>query len=125
MRLAHPGGSVSSSPAQLVVQYPPVIVHSPISLTATAYSTVRWSVEVSGTPPVFYQWRYNGGPLAGQTNATLVLTNVQKSQEGNYNVFFLRSAPARSGAALLPAGHSLSLSKPDLLLREPTANRTN
>ena len=40
-----------------------------ITLTATA----------SGTPPFFYQWYYGDAltPLAGATNATLTLTNIQ------------------------------------------------
>ena len=113
--VSNPGGSVSSGSAQLIVQYAPVIVHPPISLTVTAYTTVSWSVEVSGTPPVFYQWRFNGGPLAGQTNATLVLTNVQKSQEGNYNVSVLNSA----GTAV-SSNASLTVLIPATITRQPT-----
>ncbi len=40
----------------------------------------------SGTPPFTYQWRRNGVPIPKATNATLVLTNLQRSQEGVYDV---------------------------------------
>src|SRR4029079_2164505 len=41
---------------------------------------------VSGTPPLSYQWLYNGTNLAGATSAALTLTNVQFANAGNYSV---------------------------------------
>ena len=36
--------------------------------------------------PMRFQWRFNGGDLSGQTNTTLVLTNTQAAQAGDYSV---------------------------------------
>lgn len=33
-----------------------------------------------------YQWSFNGSNLAGQTNASLLLSNIQSSQAGSYSV---------------------------------------
>lgn len=46
----------------------------------------------TGTPPLSYQWRKNGQPLAGQTAATLSLNNVQSGDAGTYTVVVSNSA---------------------------------
>ena len=46
----------------------------------------RFSVLAAGTAPLFYQWRFNGTPLAGQTGTILTLANVQSPNAGNYVV---------------------------------------
>jgi hypothetical protein len=47
---------------------------------------VTWSVSGTGEPPLRYQWRKNAIPLAGATNATLTLTNLQHADTGLYDV---------------------------------------
>jgi hypothetical protein len=47
---------------------------------------MRFHVDAAGTSPLSYQWRFNGVELAGGTNATLVLTNVQPAMAGDYDV---------------------------------------
>jgi hypothetical protein len=48
--------------------------------------TAIFSVTASGTPPLSYQWSFNGTNIVGATNTTLTLTDVQVSQAGNYTV---------------------------------------
>jgi T5SS/PEP-CTERM-associated repeat protein len=67
----------------------PAITRQPTSLTVTQGSTVEFSVVASGTPPLFYQWYVGVGDgrdpsITGATNATLVLSNVQPTNGGNY-----------------------------------------
>jgi len=65
----------------------PLITTQPASLTAyTNDPTASFSVGVSGSLPLFYQWRLNGVNLPTGTNATLSLPNPQPSQQGNYDV---------------------------------------
>ena len=64
----------------------PVITSQPTNQTVLAGTTVTFSVTVWGTPPFSYQWSLSGSPLAGATNASLVLTNAQPGQSGNYAV---------------------------------------
>jgi hypothetical protein len=47
---------------------------------------VVFHAGVEGTRPILYQWRFLGAPLAGETNETLVLSNVQLADEGAYSV---------------------------------------
>jgi hypothetical protein len=63
---------------------PPVITIQPVSQTAPVGSTVHFSITAINNP-LRYQWFQNGQPLAGQTNATLTLTNVQTSALAFYD----------------------------------------
>ena len=71
-----------------------------------AGSTVTASVSVTGTV-TGYQWFYNGTALAGQTTATLSLTNVQPAQSGNYDVVLTSSCVSQTST-------SFSLTVPSL-----------
>ena len=64
----------------------PVITTQPTNLTATVNGTAFFTVAASGTAPLIYQWNFNGTNLAGATNATLTINNVQPWQAGNYFV---------------------------------------
>ena len=65
---------------------PPQITSNPASQTVVVGTNVTFSVIASGTPPLRYAWLFNGAALAGQTNATLTLTNVQTTDAGSYTV---------------------------------------
>ena len=62
------------------------IYFQPADQTVTIGQTAAFSVGVSGTPPISYQWSFNGTPITGATDSSLVLTNVQRSQAGVYSV---------------------------------------
>jgi uncharacterized delta-60 repeat protein len=61
----------------------PAIVTQPVDQARFTGQSARFRVVAEGTPPLTYQWFFNGAPLAGATNAELVLTNVQPEQAGN------------------------------------------
>jgi hypothetical protein len=65
---------------------PPYIEKQPRTIYAEKGSSIAFSTVVSGTAPLAYQWFFNGTTLAGQTNATLALTNVEPSQSGGYQL---------------------------------------
>lgn len=62
---------------------PPAIIVQPISQTAPVGSTVQFSIAAIHNP-IRYQWYHNDQPLAGETNATLIITNVQTSALAYY-----------------------------------------
>jgi hypothetical protein len=70
-------GSTESSNAVLDVLVPVKISQQPASASVNAGSNVTFTVVASSARPISYQWRSNGVDLAGATNSTLTLTNVQ------------------------------------------------
>jgi len=78
-------GSVTSLVATLTV-FDPFIVNSPASQNANAGDTVALSVTALGTAPLNYQWRKDGAPVAGATDTSLTLTNMQRAEAGCYDV---------------------------------------
>ncbi|HOX03830.1 MAG TPA: immunoglobulin domain-containing protein [Verrucomicrobiota bacterium] len=79
-------GSVQSTGAILTVRTGPTITVQPQSQTVNPGATATFSVTASGTTPLGYQWRKNGASIAGATNASLVLSNVQAANAGTYTV---------------------------------------
>jgi hypothetical protein len=94
-------GSASSASAQLTVLIPATIQQQPQNIATNAGRTVTFSVSASGTGPLRYQWRFNGTNIFNATNSSLVITNVQTTNEGVYTVLIvdnvgdILSAPAR------------------------------
>ena len=64
----------------------PTIVEQPQSLTVDTGSTATFTVSASGKPTPTYQWRFNGTVLTGETNTTLVISDVQNVNTGSYDV---------------------------------------
>jgi uncharacterized delta-60 repeat protein len=78
-------GAQTSAVATLTV-LDPVILTNPLSQSAQAGQAITLSVAVAGTTPLSFQWRKNAAPLPGATAASLVFTNIQGSDTGNYDV---------------------------------------
>ncbi|HVR34912.1 MAG TPA: immunoglobulin domain-containing protein, partial [Methylomirabilota bacterium] len=69
----------------------PGITRQPEGGLAGVGESFQFEVEVEGTPPFAYQWRFNRSAMSGQTNQTLVLTNVTFSRAGEYSVVVTNS----------------------------------
>jgi hypothetical protein len=79
------GGTVTSSPAVVVVEGQPVISASPpASQSVSVGSNVSLSVAVSGSVSVNYQWQFNGVNIFGATSSTLTLNSVTAANMGTY-----------------------------------------
>jgi hypothetical protein len=79
-------GSVTSAVATLTVRVRPVITAQPASRIVNPGDSVTFSVTATGTAPLGYQWRYNGGVISGATASSYVLNNAQPTNAGNYTV---------------------------------------
>jgi|GEM_PF-4758486 len=85
-------GSILSSNAVLTLNgVAPTISSQPQSLTMDQGSNATFSVTASGVPAPTYQWTFNTGNISGETNNTLLLTNVQPTAVGNYAVIVTNS----------------------------------
>ncbi len=100
--VSNPAGSVTSEPATLVVQFPPLILAHPQPATAIRDQNASFSVTAGGTPPFGYQWQFNSQPLPGKTNSTLFISPVRASDAGNYSATVFNTAGSiQSSNALL------------------------
>jgi hypothetical protein len=80
-------GSTFTIPQILtVVSPPPVFTTQPSSRNVLGGEAVTLTAVAAGSPAVTYQWTRDGVPLEGQTNASLVLKNVQEVHAGAYRV---------------------------------------
>lgn len=88
--------------AELVVGLAPAITLQPQNVAILSFESAQFSVAATGAAPLFYQWLFNGSPIAGATNTTLTLANVQPGQAGNYSaVVFNQAGSIVSSAARL------------------------
>jgi hypothetical protein len=104
--------SVTSSNAVLLVLtiLPPVITTEPQSTNALTNTLVTFSV--TGSNAVFYQWESNMVDLAGETNASLILSNVVVGDSGNYQVVISNaSGSVTSSVAVLVVGFPASITQ--------------
>ena len=85
---------------------PPGITSQPLNQNASTGANVNFTVGATGSNPLSYQWRFNGTNLAGATNPSLSLTNVQTASTGAYDVVVSNTAGL---AASAPATLALSL----------------
>jgi len=69
----------------------PIILQEPGDQYSPTGGTVTFSSLGAGLYGVTYQWQFNGVNIAGATNATLTLTNMQTANVGSYQVIISNS----------------------------------
>jgi alpha-tubulin suppressor-like RCC1 family protein len=84
------GGNSSDRTANwlvaLVGNGSPTVTLQPVSQTTARGSMIGLHARVAGVQPMRYQWQYNGQDLAGATDASLTLPNVQGKNGGGYRL---------------------------------------
>ncbi|MGC3956451.1 MAG: immunoglobulin domain-containing protein [Verrucomicrobiota bacterium] len=68
------------------VTNPPSITTQPLSQTNALGGNVTFSVVANGATPLTYQWRLYNTNLSNATAASLLLTNIQPINAGDYTV---------------------------------------
>jgi len=86
------GSSGGSSPVA------PVITSQPVSMTVGAGQAATFTVAASGTGPLHYQWKLDGGNRGGDS-ATLVIANAQVSDAGSYTCIVSNVAGSETSEA--------------------------
>ena len=88
--VANDSGSVTSAVATLTVSsssVAPSFITPPAPFYSASVGTGKTlSATVSGTPPLLFQWTFEGVPIPGATNLSLVLSNVQPEIAGTYHL---------------------------------------
>ncbi len=88
------------------------IITQPQSQSGFVGNAVTFTVMSTNNGPVSYQWQFNGTNIAGATNATLTLTNLQPANAGNYQVV-ISSAVGTVTSAVAVLTVVSCLSRPD------------
>lgn len=108
--VSNPYGETLSQSAVLEVLpgIPPTFTKHPASLTVVPGGDpiAYFSVEATGTLPLFYQWRLNGAPIPGATDYWFAVTNATVADAGVYSAqvsSFYGSADSQS--AFLRVGY--------------------
>jgi sugar lactone lactonase YvrE len=81
------GTNSASCSFNIIVIVAPDIIQQPQNISVSAGQSFTLSVGVSGTPPISYQWLFQGNAISGATNSTLTVTNAQAVSDGVYSVF--------------------------------------
>jgi hypothetical protein len=90
----------------------PVIVGQPQSRTNVPGSDALFSVVVSGSGPMTYQWHFNGVDIAGATTNSYVRTSAQSADAGSYSVTVSNSQGTNTSAVAQLTIQSLLLYEP-------------
>ncbi|HEY9171164.1 MAG TPA: immunoglobulin domain-containing protein, partial [Verrucomicrobiae bacterium] len=96
----------------------PLITTQPTNQCGSAGGTVSFHVAAIARASIRYQWQRNGVDLAGATNATLTITNLQLGNAGEYRVVVSNGAGATTSAVAVleaPAPVILSRSVPEAI----------
>jgi RHS repeat-associated protein len=81
---------------------PPLLTVPPASQCVPwGTASVTFNVAINADAPYGYQWLFNTNAIAGATNASLTLINVQPSQAGTYSVVVTNAYGSITGSACL------------------------
>jgi len=70
-----------------VVNTPPTITQQPAQNTyAAPGGTATFTAAATGAAPLSYSWQKDGNPITGATSPTLMLSNVQMSDQAGYRM---------------------------------------
>ncbi|HWX22506.1 MAG TPA: LamG-like jellyroll fold domain-containing protein [Candidatus Binatia bacterium] len=108
-------GAITSDVATLTLQSPPTINDQPQSVTNFPGATAVFLVGASGTPPLTFQWQFNGTNLPGASHYSLVITNCHVANTGPYTVVVTNTYGAVTSAPAL-----LVLNMPPMITTQPT-----
>ncbi len=91
--LTNIAGPVTSSSALLTVNQPvaPSITRQPVDVTITEGSSASFSVSATGSPPMTYQWHFNGVALSNSNSSSYSLSSSSVAS-GKYRVTVTNAA---------------------------------
>ncbi|HET7624346.1 MAG TPA: Ig-like domain-containing protein [Verrucomicrobiae bacterium] len=98
------------------------ILEQPQSQTVSEGTSVQFSVTASGSPPIHYQWQFNGSDIPNETNATLILNNATPADSGNYSVVVSDSSGKIVSDPAVLSVQPVVFPLPEIAFVEPTNN---
>lgn len=115
------GGTVSTNPATLSVNDPPVITDQSGSLTVDPGEPVTFSVTVTGSAPLSYQWRKDGVDITDATTSSYTIPSAQELDEGAYRCYIANSAGTKTNSNPLSVAAILTVNDPPQIVTDPVS----
>jgi FG-GAP-like repeat/Regulator of chromosome condensation (RCC1) repeat/Immunoglobulin domain/Immunoglobulin I-set domain len=114
--VSNPYGSMVSSNALLTVLTPPSLTSQPVSVTNVVGNWAFFSTSATGSPPISYQWFFNGVPLTdgqitGSASNILTVASMLTSNAGQYWCVVSNDYGSVTSAVV-----SLIVTAPDILI---------
>ncbi|WP_193213775.1 GDSL-type esterase/lipase family protein [Luteolibacter marinus] len=88
----------------------PVLLSQPSSRSLASGASTTLSVQVAGSGPFYYQWRFEGVAIPGETRSWLEITGFGSAQAGGYDVV----VTSAGGASTISRTATLVLDEPFL-----------
>jgi len=104
-------GMVTNSEMQLVV-LPSIIVIQPSSQKVYVGAATVLTVNAMSQLPLSYQWYFNGTNIAGATNNSLDLTNLQFTNAGTYSVNVSNAFGSLTSSNAIVSVHPIVVTQP-------------
>ena len=108
------GSAGTSGAISVAAVSAPAITIQPVSQTVNTGADAAFWIAASGTPPLAYQWYFNGTAIAGATQPLLQAVSATAYSAGAYTVSVtnvagtVTSAPATLGVSTYAAGNPVS-----------------
>jgi len=130
--VANAFGRVVSADATLTVETVPTITTQPANQVVLTNTTATFQVAAFGSLPLFYQWNFNGTPIANAAASTFKLTGAKAANAGAYTVVISNSVGVTTSQvasltvvttpSLVPLPHSVPAPGNTLSSASPTTN---
>ena len=106
--------SVTTFNAVLTVIDPPIITAQPTNELVLVGNNTAFSVSVSGTSPLGYQWFFNCDIILNATASIYTITSVNTNNAGNYSVVITNLAGSVTSSIV-----TLTVAAPPVITSQP------
>jgi RHS repeat-associated protein len=89
-----------------------LMITGPTNVVTCSGSPATFAVTASGCGPLSYTWEFGTSVLAGQTNSTLTISNVNSGNAGTYSVIVSGPCGSQTGSATLTVLTNLTVAGP-------------
>jgi hypothetical protein len=109
---------IESPPAsiQFFASAQPQVTLQPASKPVAIGDPLELLVEVSGSPPFYFQWMHNGTALPTQTNQSLLITSATTANAGLYSVQISNAV-----SSVISSGATVTILDRPTILTQPVA----
>ncbi len=94
-------GNTSSAFASLTVDATLAITAQPVNQSILVGNPALFAVTATGAAPITYQWRKDGAPIAGATNASFAIPATALTDAGSYDVVLGNGCGTLTSAAAI------------------------